>query len=93
MRQSLILLNVVHFALLYLLQIHLVSDVLDREGSLCREILLQLGMFAFFFRGYYIKIFKMDVGRFGYCILSLVASNFFQYIDNEAGCSDLFSVI
>ncbi|TYK18291.1 piezo-type mechanosensitive ion channel-like protein [Cucumis melo var. makuwa] len=44
MRQSLILLNVVHFALLYLLQIGLISNVLDREGSLCREILLQLGL-------------------------------------------------
>ncbi|XP_022992489.1 piezo-type mechanosensitive ion channel homolog [Cucurbita maxima] len=44
MRQSLILLNEIHFALLYLLQINLISNVLDREGSLCREILLQLGL-------------------------------------------------
>ncbi|XP_022960461.1 piezo-type mechanosensitive ion channel homolog isoform X1 [Cucurbita moschata] len=44
MRQAMILLNEVHFALLYLLQINLVSDVLGREGSLCREILLQLGL-------------------------------------------------
>lgn len=56
MRQSLILLNEVHFSLLYLLQINLISDVLDLEGSFCREILLQLGTRAFFFLRYYVII-------------------------------------
>ncbi|KAK3193919.1 hypothetical protein Dsin_025229 [Dipteronia sinensis] len=43
-RQSLILLCEVHFALLYLLQIDLISNALERKSSLSMEILLQLGL-------------------------------------------------
>lgn len=44
MRQSLILLCEAHFALLYILQIHLVSSTLEQKGSLSKEVLSQLGM-------------------------------------------------
>ncbi|CAA7044183.1 unnamed protein product [Microthlaspi erraticum] len=43
-RKSLILLCEVHFALLYILEIDLVSNFLKREGSVSREILFQLGL-------------------------------------------------
>ncbi|KAL5561618.1 hypothetical protein UlMin_031365 [Ulmus minor] len=43
-RQSLILLCEAHFALLYILQINLVSNTLERKGSLSEEVLLQLGL-------------------------------------------------
>ncbi|KAF8392505.1 hypothetical protein HHK36_022847 [Tetracentron sinense] len=43
-RQSLILLCEAHFALMYILQLDLVSRVLEREGSLTMEILSQLGL-------------------------------------------------
>lgn len=44
MRQALILLCEVHFALLYILQINLISSALEKKGSLSMEILMQLGM-------------------------------------------------
>ncbi|KAJ4892562.1 Piezo-type mechanosensitive ion channel-like protein [Raphanus sativus] len=43
-RKSLILLCEVHFALLYILEIDLVSNSLKRQGSVSREILFQLGL-------------------------------------------------
>ncbi|XP_057535739.1 piezo-type mechanosensitive ion channel homolog isoform X3 [Amaranthus tricolor] len=43
-RQALILLCEAHFALLYILQINLISKNLKHEGSLSREILSQLGL-------------------------------------------------
>lgn len=43
-RQSLILLCEAHFALLYILQIDLISNTLRREKSLSGQILLQLGL-------------------------------------------------
>ncbi|XP_021280441.1 piezo-type mechanosensitive ion channel homolog isoform X2 [Herrania umbratica] len=43
-RQSLILLCEAHFALLYLLQIELISNALEQKGSLSLEIILQLGL-------------------------------------------------
>ncbi|XP_031401099.1 piezo-type mechanosensitive ion channel homolog isoform X1 [Punica granatum] len=43
-RQSLILLCEAHFALIYVLRISLISEALEKEGSLSREILLQLGL-------------------------------------------------
>lgn len=43
-RQSLILLCEAHFAILYILQIDLISSELEQRGSLCWEILSQLGL-------------------------------------------------
>ncbi|XP_035538685.1 piezo-type mechanosensitive ion channel homolog isoform X2 [Juglans regia] len=43
-RQSLILLCEAHFALLYILQIDLISDTLEQKGSLSMEVLSQLGL-------------------------------------------------
>ncbi|CAG7908748.1 unnamed protein product [Brassica rapa] len=43
-RKSLILLCEVHFALLYILEIDLVSNSLKRQGSVSRDILFQLGL-------------------------------------------------
>jgi hypothetical protein len=43
-RKSLILLCEVHFALLYILEIDLVSNSLKQEGSASREVLFQLGL-------------------------------------------------
>ena len=83
MRQSLILLNEIHFALLYLLQINLISNVLDREGSLCREILLQLGNVCFRSR---ILCYDFKNGcsfrRFAYFILSFY--HFIIVLDSRA---------
>lgn len=42
-RQPLILLCEVHFAMLYILEINLISHALERKGSLTMEVLLQLG--------------------------------------------------
>ncbi|KAF9669400.1 hypothetical protein SADUNF_Sadunf14G0103800 [Salix dunnii] len=44
LRQSLILLCEVHFAMLYILEINLISLALERKGSLTMEVLLQLGL-------------------------------------------------
>ncbi|PON52884.1 Piezo family [Trema orientale] len=43
-RQCLILLCEAHFALLYVLQINLISNTLDQKGSLSKEVLSQLGL-------------------------------------------------
>ncbi|XP_010524005.1 PREDICTED: piezo-type mechanosensitive ion channel homolog [Tarenaya hassleriana] len=43
-RESLILLCEVHFALLYILEIDLVANALKQKGSISREILFQLGL-------------------------------------------------
>ncbi|MBA0646707.1 hypothetical protein Goklo_014652 [Gossypium klotzschianum] len=43
-RQSLILLCEAHFALLYLLQIDLISNALEQKGSIVLEIMSQLGL-------------------------------------------------
>ncbi|XP_062086347.1 piezo-type mechanosensitive ion channel homolog isoform X1 [Humulus lupulus] len=43
-RQCLILLCEAHFALLYILQINLISSTLEQKGSLSREVLSQLGL-------------------------------------------------
>ncbi|KAE8676455.1 hypothetical protein F3Y22_tig00111594pilonHSYRG00006 [Hibiscus syriacus] len=43
-RQSLILLCEAHFALLYLLQIDLISNALEQKGSIILEIMSQLGL-------------------------------------------------
>ncbi|KAJ6723536.1 hypothetical protein OIU74_007986 [Salix koriyanagi] len=43
-RQPLILLCEVHFAMLYILEINLISLALERKGSLTMEVLLQLGL-------------------------------------------------
>lgn len=43
-RQPLILLCEVHFAMLYILEINLISHALERKGSLTMEVLLQLGL-------------------------------------------------
>jgi hypothetical protein len=42
-RQSMILLCEAHFALLYILQIDLISNSLEQKGSLSMEVLSQLG--------------------------------------------------
>lgn len=44
MRQALILLCEVHFALLYIVQINLISSALEKKGSISMEVLTQLGM-------------------------------------------------
>lgn len=51
-RQFLILLCEAHFALLYLLQIELISNALEQKGSLSLEIILQLGMHNALVLGY-----------------------------------------
>lgn len=43
-RQSLILLCEAHFALLYILKINLISNALERKGSISMGVLSQLGM-------------------------------------------------
>ncbi|XP_038681197.1 piezo-type mechanosensitive ion channel homolog isoform X2 [Tripterygium wilfordii] len=47
MRQSLILLCEAHFALSYILKIGIISNALERKGSLSKEILLQLGLLEY----------------------------------------------
>lgn len=47
-RQSLILLCEVHFALLYIIQINPISNSLEQKGSLSAEVLSQLGIQLFF---------------------------------------------
>lgn len=47
MRRSLILLCEVHFALLYLLQVDLISNALERKSSLILETMSELGMHVF----------------------------------------------
>ncbi|KAF7804788.1 piezo-type mechanosensitive ion channel-like protein isoform X1 [Senna tora] len=44
MRQALILLCEVHFALLYILQINLISSALKKKGSISMGVLMQLGL-------------------------------------------------
>ncbi|KAL8513510.1 hypothetical protein ACS0TY_012829 [Phlomoides rotata] len=44
MRKSLILLCEAHFAVLYILQLSLVSRKLEQEGSICLKVLSQLGL-------------------------------------------------
>ncbi|XP_050265819.1 piezo-type mechanosensitive ion channel homolog [Quercus robur] len=46
-RESMILLCEAHFALLYILQIDLISNFLEQEGSLSMEILSQLGLLEY----------------------------------------------
>ncbi|KAM4086167.1 hypothetical protein ACJW30_10G083000 [Castanea mollissima] len=46
-RKSMILLCEAHFALLYILQIDLISNFLEQEGSLSMEILSQLGLLEY----------------------------------------------
>ncbi|XP_065617069.1 piezo-type mechanosensitive ion channel homolog [Quercus suber] len=46
-RESMILLCEAHFALLYILQIDLISNFLEQEGSLSMEILTQLGLLEY----------------------------------------------
>lgn len=43
LHQSLILLCEAHFALLYILQLNLISKVLEQKGSFAMEIISQLG--------------------------------------------------
>ncbi|XP_061356243.1 piezo-type mechanosensitive ion channel homolog isoform X3 [Gastrolobium bilobum] len=43
-RQALILLCEIHFALLYVLQINLISTALEKKGSVSMEVLMQLGL-------------------------------------------------
>ncbi|XP_027189756.1 piezo-type mechanosensitive ion channel homolog isoform X2 [Cicer arietinum] len=44
LRQALILLCQFHFALLYILQINLISSALEKKGSVSMEIVMQLGL-------------------------------------------------
>ncbi|KAH1261543.1 Piezo-type mechanosensitive ion channel [Glycine max] len=44
MRQALILLCEIHFSLLYVLQINLISTALEKKGSLSMEVVMQLGL-------------------------------------------------
>ncbi|XP_062143961.1 piezo-type mechanosensitive ion channel homolog [Alnus glutinosa] len=46
-RQSMILLCEAHFALLYILQIDLISNTLERKGSFSMEVLSQLGLLEY----------------------------------------------
>lgn len=46
-RQALILLCEIHFALLYVLQINLISAALEKKGSVTMEVVMQLGMGVF----------------------------------------------
>lgn len=43
-RQALILLCEIHFSLLYVLRINLISAALEKKGSLSMEVVMQLGM-------------------------------------------------
>lgn len=43
MKKSLILLCEVHFAIIYILQLKVISSALIQEGSLSKKILFQLG--------------------------------------------------
>ncbi|KAK3441684.1 hypothetical protein EUGRSUZ_B02004 [Eucalyptus grandis] len=54
--QYLILLCEVHFALLYILHLDLISKVLDRKGSFAGEILRQLGLYKCDQNGHLLKI-------------------------------------
>lgn len=45
LRQFLVLFCEVHFSILYILQLDLVSSALERSGSLMMEVLSQLGVF------------------------------------------------
>jgi hypothetical protein len=49
LRQILVLFCEVHFSILYILQLDLVSSALERSGSLTMEVLSQLGAHSFFF--------------------------------------------
>lgn len=49
LRQILVLFCEVHFSVLYILQLDLVSSALERSGSLTMEVLSQLGAHSFFF--------------------------------------------
>ncbi|TKY52583.1 Piezo-type mechanosensitive ion channel-like [Spatholobus suberectus] len=44
MRQALILLCEIHFSLLYVLQINLISTTLEKKGSVSMEVVMQLGL-------------------------------------------------
>ncbi|XP_020972104.1 piezo-type mechanosensitive ion channel homolog isoform X2 [Arachis ipaensis] len=44
LRQALILLCEIHFALLYALQINLISNALEKKGSVSMEVVMQLGL-------------------------------------------------
>jgi hypothetical protein len=44
LRQILVLFSEVHFSILYILQLDLVSSALERSGSLTMEVLSQLGL-------------------------------------------------
>ncbi|KAI4301305.1 hypothetical protein L6164_034596 [Bauhinia variegata] len=44
LRQALILLCELHFSLLYILQINLISTALEKKGSISMEVLMQLGL-------------------------------------------------
>lgn len=44
MRQSVILMCEAHFAILYILQLNLVSRKLEQKGSISLEVLSQLGL-------------------------------------------------
>lgn len=46
-RQALILLCEIHFSLLYVLQINLISTALEKKGSLSMEVVTQLGISVF----------------------------------------------
>lgn len=48
LRQILVLFCEVHFSILYILQLDLVSSALERSGSLTMEVLSQLGAHSFF---------------------------------------------
>lgn len=50
MHESLILLAEAHFAILYILQLNLVSRNLEQKGSISLEVLSQLGLFDFLSR-------------------------------------------
>lgn len=66
LRQSLILLCEVHFALLYIIRINPISSSLEQEGSLSAEVLLQLGIHIFFFSGH------LWIGEHSYGLFCLI---------------------
>lgn len=64
MRQALILLCEAHFAILYILQLNLVSRKLEQKGSISLEVLSQLGLrFMFlnkFFPAYFYFLLRIS---------------------------------
>ncbi|KAK9292746.1 hypothetical protein L1049_020726 [Liquidambar formosana] len=56
LRQSLILLCEAHFALLYILQLNLISKALENKGSFTMEVLSQLGLLDHACSGDFLKI-------------------------------------